>query len=168
MLGLGGVRAIAWRAAAVTVRVSPGLVTPPKDAVITVVPVASVVARPWVPTALEIVATDAVADAQVTCVVRSAVVPSVYVPVAVNCSVRPLAMLGLGGVRAIDWRVAAVTVSVSPGLVTPPRVAVITVVPVASVVARPWVPTALEIVATDAVADAQVTCVDRSAVVPSL
>ena len=46
-------------------------------AVIAVVPVASVVASPWLPAVLEIVATDVVADAQVTCDVRLAVVPSV-------------------------------------------------------------------------------------------
>ena len=49
-----------------------------------------------------IVATDGVAEAQVTGLVRFCVVPSENVPVAVNCCVRPLAMLGFAGVTAID------------------------------------------------------------------
>ena len=40
------------------------------------VPGATAVARPWDPTALEIVATEVVAEAQVTWVVRSWVEPS--------------------------------------------------------------------------------------------
>ena len=51
--------------------------------------------------------------------------------------VRPLAMVGLAGATAIEVSAAAVTVSVSAGLVTPPRVAVIVVVPVTSDWARP-------------------------------
>ena len=51
---------------------------------------------------LEIVATEVVADAQVTWLVRFGVEPSEKVPVAVNCCVRPLATLGLAGVTAID------------------------------------------------------------------
>ena len=77
------------------------------------------------------VATAVVAEAQVTWLVRSCVELSEKVPVAVNCWVSPLAMLGLAGVTAIDCRTAAVTVStVEP--VTPPSVAVIVEVPVAS------------------------------------
>ena len=40
------------------------------------VPCATAVASPWLPEALEIVATEVVAEAQVTCVVRSWVDPS--------------------------------------------------------------------------------------------
>ena len=78
-------------------------------------------------------------------------------PVAVNCSVSPLATLGLAGVTAIDTSAAVVTVSVSVGLVTFPKVAVMFVVPVASDWARP-LPL---IVATDGVADAQATWLVR-------
>ena len=60
-----------------TVRVSVGLMIPLREAVIAVVPMARVEASPWLPAALEMVATEAVPDAQVTCVVRLAVVPSV-------------------------------------------------------------------------------------------
>ena len=86
---------------------------PSKAAVIVVVPVASVEARPA--GGVEIVATDAVADAQVTCDGQICGRAVRVGPVAVNCSVRPLAMLGLAGVTAIDSRAAAVTVSVSSG-----------------------------------------------------
>ena len=51
-------------------------------------------------------------------------------PVAVNCSVSPLATDGFAGATAIDVSAAAVTVSVSLGLVIPPSAAVIAVVPV--------------------------------------
>ena len=83
-----------------------------------------------------IVATEVVAEAQVTWLVRSWVELSEKVPVAVNCSVSPLGTLGLAGVTAIDCRTAAVTVStVEP--VMPPSVALIVDVPVATPVARP-------------------------------
>ncbi len=64
------------------------------------VPVASPVATP----AVVIVATEVVADAQVTWLVRSWVELSEKVPVAVKCSVSPLGTLGLAGVTAIDSR----------------------------------------------------------------
>ena len=83
----------------------------------------------------------------------SCVLLSVYVPVALNCSVSPFAIDGLTGVTAIDTSVAAVTVSVSSGLVTPLSAAVICVVPVPTPVANP----ALVIVATADVPDTHVT-----------
>ena len=76
-MGLVGLRAIEASAAAVTVRVSVGLVIPLSVAVIAVVPTARVEASPWLPVVLEMVATEVVADAHVTWVVRFAVVPSV-------------------------------------------------------------------------------------------
>ena len=100
---------------------------PPSVAVIVDVPAATPVARP----AAVMVATEVVAEAQVTWLVRSSVELSENVPVAVNCSVSPLGMLGLAGVTAIDCRTAGVTVStVEP--VMPPSVAVIVDVPVAT------------------------------------
>jgi hypothetical protein len=102
-------------------------------------------------------------DVHVAESVRSAVVPSVKVPVAVNCSVRPSAMLGLAGVRAIDVRTAGLTVKVVAALIEP-SVAVMVVEPVASA----WATPALEMVATEAFADAQTTDVVRLAVDPSL
>ncbi len=58
-----------------------------------------------------IVATEDVAEAQVTWLVKFCVELSEYVPVAVNCSVKPFATPGLAGVTAIDSSAAAVTVS---------------------------------------------------------
>src|SRR5262249_55550142 len=146
-LGLAGVTAIDWSAAAVTVRTVEPL-TPPSVAEMVDVPVATAVAKP-VP---EMVATAGVADAQVTCAVRSSVEPAEYVPVAVNCRVSPLATLGLAGVTAIDCSTAVVTVrTVEPDM--PPSVAEMFAVPPAAAVARP----VLLIVATEVVADAQIT-----------
>ena len=66
---------------------------------------------------------------------------------AVNCSVSPLAMLGLAGVTAIDTNVAEVTVSVVlPEML--PLVAEIVVLPAAAELASPCEPPALLIVAT--------------------
>src|SRR5262249_57458064 len=81
-------------------------VMPPDVALICDVPVATAVASP----AAVMVATEVVAEAQVTEPVRSCVEPSEKVPVAVNCRVCPLATLGLAGVTAIDCRTAADTV----------------------------------------------------------
>src|SRR5262249_58538459 len=104
MLGLAGVTAIDSRAALVTVRVVDPLMLP-IVALIFEVPVALAVANP----AAEMVATEVVAEAQVTWPVRSCVELSVNVPVAVNCWVVPLVMLGLAGVTAIESRAASVT-----------------------------------------------------------
>ena len=76
---------------------------------------------------------------------------------AVNCCVVPSAMLGVGGVTAIETNVADDTVKVSGAEVMPPMAAVMRLVPAATEVARPLEPAALLIVATDAVAEAQVT-----------
>ena len=103
---------------------------------------------------LLIVAIVVLDELQVTCVVISRVVPSEYVPVAVNCWVAPAAMLGLAGVTAIEDRVAAVTVRVVfPEIL--PEVAVMVAVPAATAVARPLLLT----VATDVLDELQVTCV---------
>ena len=67
-----------------------------------------------------------------------------------------MATLGLAGVTAIDSRAAAVTVKVVEPLM-PPIAALIFEVPVLTVVARPCEPEELEMVATEVVAEAQVT-----------
>jgi hypothetical protein len=165
MLGLAGVIAMDTSVAAVTVSVvDPDML--PSVAVIVVEPGVSDVARPLEPPALLMVATPAVNEFQVTDVVRFCVVPSEYVPVAVNCRVVPSTMLGFAGVIAMDTSVAAVTVSVVDPDV-PPNVAVIVVVPADADVARPLEPDALLTVATPAVNEFQVTVVVRFCVVPS-
>ncbi len=93
--------------AGVTVRVAdPDIV--PDVTVIVVVPAATDVANP---PAL-IVATLVLDETQVEVDVRSCVVLSENVPVATNCSVVPLAMLGFTGVIAMDTSVTQVTVMV--------------------------------------------------------
>jgi hypothetical protein len=106
MVDVAGVTAMDFRTAAVTVRVTPGLVIPEEAALIDVVPVATPVAIP-----VEAIVAAAVFDeAQVTPVVSAWVVESLYVPVAVNCCVFPAAMETPVGVTAMDTRVAAVPV----------------------------------------------------------
>jgi hypothetical protein len=72
------------------------------DAVISVEPVAI----PYVRPVLDIVATLVFDELQVTELVKSRVVLSEYVPVAINCCVAPIAILGLAGVTAIEVSVA--------------------------------------------------------------
>src|SRR5947208_1659608 len=69
------------------------------------------VARP----AAETVATDVLEEDQAALDERSFVVPSEYVPVALNCCVAPAAMEGFAGVTAIEDSVAPVG-----GLLPPP------------------------------------------------
>ena len=84
-------------------------------------------------------------------------------PVAVNCSARPLATLGSAGVTAIEVTTAAVTVRLVVPL-TEPSVAVMVDEPVANVAASPLV----EIVAMAVFDDFQVTDVVRLDVEPSV
>ena len=56
------------------------------------------------------VATDVFEDAQVTWLVMFCVLLSEYVPVAVNCCVAPVGMVGFAGVTAIDVSVGAAPV----------------------------------------------------------
>ncbi len=161
MLGFAGVTAIDSSAAAVTVSTVEPLI-PLKVALMVDVTVDTAVARP----ALEIVATELVADAQVTWLVKFCVELSEYVPVAVNCSVSPLGRLGFAGVTAIDSSAAAVTVSTVEPLI-PLKVALMVEGPVATAVARP----PLVIVAAEVVTEAHVTrlvrfCVELSEYVP--
>ena len=84
MLGFVGVTSIETSSKFVTVK---SLVpeTLPSAAVIVVVPTATELADPSLPPALLIVATPGLLELQVTAAVRSCVVSSEYVPVAVNC-----------------------------------------------------------------------------------
>ena len=99
-------------AVAVTVRLTPGEVTPFTLAVIDVIPTATPVANPRVPAALLIDAKPAFDESHAAVEVRFWVEPSLNVPVAVNCSVAPMAIDGGGfGVTAIEVRDRAVTVN---------------------------------------------------------
>jgi len=102
-------------------------------------------------------------ELQVTELVRFCVLESLYVPVAVNCCVAPVASELLAGVTAIETNTGAVTVRlVEPPI--PPEVAWIVVLPAATPVAKP----ALVIVATAVFDEVQVTELVRFAVLPSL
>ena len=149
IVGFEGVTAIDTNAVGDTVNTEAGLVTPLILAVMLVVPVATLVARP-----LEsIVAVAVVAEFQVTCKVMLTVVESLKVPIAVNCCVAPLAIAGFTGVTAMDCSVAGVTVNkVEP--VTPLKPAVIVLVPVLTAVDSP--PAAV-MVAVAVVPEIQVT-----------
>ncbi len=88
MLGLTGVTARESKVAEVTVRVVlPEIL--PEVAVMVVVPIETAKARP----VLSIVATDGLDELQVTCVVKSFLVPLEYVPMAVNCCIAPRGIL---------------------------------------------------------------------------
>jgi hypothetical protein len=113
-IGFAGVISIELRTAAVTVTVvAPD--TPAWVAVMVVVPTPVPVTRPLGLT----VARVRSAEVQLTECVRSWVLPSEKVPVAVSCREVPLAMEGPAGVTAIDVRTAGVTFTgVAPD--TPP------------------------------------------------
>lgn len=84
------------------------------------------------------VATEVFEEFQVTDVVITCVLPSEYVPVAVNCWVSPAASVGVG-VTAMETRVAGLTVSAAVLLVMLPEAAVILVLPALRPVASPLV-----------------------------
>src|SRR5438309_2553872 len=134
--------AIDTNAAAVTVRTLEP-VTVPEVALIVVVPIPVLVARP----ALSTVAVEVMADDHATVALRSWVLPSVNVPVAVNCCFVPSAIEGLAGITAIDASTAAVTVNVVVP-VTEPEVALIFATPVPKLVAKPGELRSLLIIAT--------------------
>ena len=146
-----------WRHFAVTVRVVvPRIVT--NLAVMVVVPGAIAAARPL----LLIVATVGSDELQVTCEVRSFVVPSENEPVAANGWVAPIRILGAGGEINMEDRVAVITVRVVLPVILP-EVAVMLVVPGPIAVTRPLLLT----VATAGVDEVQVTWGVRSWVVES-
>jgi hypothetical protein len=156
------VTTIEVKAAGVTVKaVTPE--TLPKLALMFEVPVASVEASPWVPAALLMEATPVALDVQLAVVVKSRVLPSLYVPTALNCWVVPRAADEFAGVTAIESNAAGFTVSVVDP-VTAPEVALIVVVPDATALAKP----ALLMVATFVAVDFQVAELVRFLVLPSL
>ena len=88
-------------------------------------------------------------------------------PVAVNCCVVPSGIEGFTGVREIDTRAAGVTVSTLEPVIDP-EAAVMVVVPVPVLVAKPAVGDELLMVATLDADELQWTEAVRSWVVPSL
>src|SRR5216110_1719506 len=104
MLGLTGVTEMLTSVAGVTVSVVLP-VMPADVAEMLDVPTARAVAVPRMPDVVTL-ATVPSADCHVAACVRSCVVLSVYVPIAVNCTCVPLAMEGFVGVTAIEDSVA--------------------------------------------------------------
>ena len=110
-----------------------------------------------------IVATVIAEELHVAVLVKFCVVPSLNIPVAANCWVLPLEIVGFAGVMLIDTTVAGVTVSVVLPLI-PPELAWMVVEPVPAAVARP----AALIVATVTAEELHVAVLVRFCVVPSL
>ena len=96
-------------------------------------PIAAPVARP----AALILTVAGLDEAQVAVFVKFCVLPSLKVPVAVNCTVVPLAIEEFVAVMVIDCSVAAVTASAKLLDVIPFWVAVMLLEPMAAPVARP-------------------------------
>src|SRR6266568_7668759 len=118
--------------------------TSPTVAPIVDVPTPTLVATPE----LLIVAMAVLPAVQATEVVMSWVLPSEYVPVAVNCSVVPKSIDGSAGATAIAERIGAeVTVRIVEPVILP-DVAMMVAVPPANALANPFVPATLLIVAT--------------------
>jgi hypothetical protein len=133
ILGLAGVTDMDERDNTFTVR-SVDPLTPPSDALIVAPPPDTPSARPVGPT----VDTEGAAEFHVAWLVKSTVDPSENVPVAVNCSLVPAAMLGLAGLTAIDRSAAGATVIVVEP-VMPEKSALTVEAPVESAVASPAV-----------------------------
>ena len=162
IVGLVGVIAMDTSAAEVTVIVVEPC-TDPEVAVILAVPVCWLLANPWLPLALLMVATEVASELHSTVSVTFCVLPSVKTPVAENCTVVPSGMEGIAGVIAIETRVAGFTVSaVVPE--TDPKVAVPVVPPTATLEASPCALT----VATAEFVVVHVTEVVMSSVPPSV
>jgi hypothetical protein len=139
----------------------------PKLAWIVTDPAASVLASPILPPALLTTAIAMFEDPQFTIPVKSWVVPSLYVPKAVNCSIAPNGTVPEDGETAIETTVAVFTVRLADPVMLP-SVAVIIVSPTPALVASPWVPGLLLITAAAAVDESQVAVDVRSCVEPSL
>jgi hypothetical protein len=85
-----------------------------------------------------------------------------------NWSVFPAATLVKGAVTVIDFRTAAATVKLKTGEeVTPFMLAVMFVLPVATLLANPWVPAVLLMVAAAVFVEFHVAVLVRSCVEPS-
>ena len=135
MEGFGGVIAIELRVAEVTLTVVDPE-TPSLVAVMVALPTPRPVTWPNGST----IANASFEEVQLTVFVRSSVVPSERFPVAVSCTLKPLAVEGSGGVITIELRIADVTVTVVDPE-TPALLAVMVAVPGRSADTKPPVAT---------------------------
>jgi hypothetical protein len=134
----------------------------PIEAVVVVVPVLeAVLASPFEPDALLIVAMDVLDELHVTALVISCCDPSVYDPVAVNCMEVLYGTKGFSGVTLIETSSMRVTVRVVEPEI-PSCIAVTVVEPVPTEEATPLEPAALLIEATEGSDELQVTVCVRS------
>lgn len=150
------------RAAAVTLKFVDPL-TPLELAATLAVPAPVLVPRPVVFTLNTVVSLEL----HVALLVRSCTLPSVNVPVAVNCWVVPSATDAFAGEMTRELRAAAVTVRVLAP-VTDADAAAITVCPVPMLLASPLVTGALLMVATLVAFELHVTVPVMSCVLPSV
>jgi len=160
--GVAGATAIDTSVAGVTVKVVDPL-TDPDVAIMLVVPVPTLVATTCVPPTLLTVATDSLSTLHCAVCVMSWVVPSVNVPVAVNCRFVPSGVEASAGVTATETGIAGLTVSVFEPIIDP-EVAVTLVFPTATLVAKPWLFT----VATPLLPEVHATESLKSSVLPSV
>jgi hypothetical protein len=129
----------------------------PEVALMFALPTATAVARPAL-----MVATAVLVEAQEAVLVRFCVLPSLYVPVAVNCWMEAWTIEGLAGVTPTETSVAGVTVKLAEPLIDP-EVALIVVPPTVTAVAK----LAL-MVATVVLVEVQEAVLVRFCVLPSL
>lgn len=163
---LPGLTAIETRAGAPTASDAPPEICP-TEAEMLVVPWPALVAKPGVPGLLPTIATVTEDEFHITVPVKSWVLPSLYVPAAVNCCVVPSEIEADSGLTAMETKIAGVTVNVAVPL-TVPEVPLIVVVPTVKAVASPCDPKASLIVATLAGKELQYADWVRSCVLPSV
>jgi hypothetical protein len=156
--GLAGVTARETRTAGPTLSVADAVMEP-ELAMMVALPTPAPVASPL----LAIVATAVEDELQITVLVRSCVLPSLYVPVAVNCWLVPFAIVALEGVTDSDVSTAGATVNVAEPLIVP-EAEMMVALPCAILVASPPLLT----VAIDVTEDVQVAVLVRFCVVPLL
>jgi hypothetical protein len=125
--------------------------TLPEVAVIVAPPTDNALASP--PAAMP--NTDGMFELQAADAVRSCVLPSLNVPVAVYCCVVPLAIVAFAGVTEIDTRVDCPTVN-CPDPETAPTLAEIVAVPLPALVTSPALPTPFPTTPTPLVDEFQV------------
>lgn len=153
IVAFAGLTAMETRAGAPTVSCAVPEVCP-TEAEMLVIPCPALLASPAVPGLLLTIATAVEDEFHVAVPVKSWVLPSLYVPVAVNCCVAPSEIEADGGLTAIETNIAGVTVNVAAPL-NIPEDALIVVVPTAKALASPCDPEASLIVATFAAEELQ-------------
>jgi hypothetical protein len=129
-----------------------------------------IIASPFVPVILLMVATDVFDETQATDAVKSCRLPLVKVPIAVNCCVvlpEEIEIAAEAGDTVIEASAAGVIISVALLEVIPEKLAVMAVAPCPTDVDSPFVPEVLLMVATPGCDEFQVTDEVISGLLPS-